>query len=181
MRRTGVALAAALLAGAAPAQDAGRASDRALAPLVACRQTADPRARALCYDAALDRLQQSVASRQLVIVDHEQATQDRRTLFGFGANRTLSEPKPAKVAKVQARAVPAEVVNEIDTTVVSAAANGEFWVLRLATGATWRTIESSNIVTTPKAGTKVHIQRSLMGGFFMRVGNSRAVRAARVG
>ena len=182
MRRTGLAIAAALAGTPGLAQDAGRASDRALAPLVSCRQTPDPRARAACYDAALDQLQQSVANRQVVIVDHDQAVQDRRTLFGFGA-REQPVPKPARPPKnaVAARAAPEEVV-EIDSTIVAATqTNYDQWVFRLATGAVWRTTEGSAIPVAPRAGTKVHIHRSIMGGYLMRVGSYRAVRALRIG
>ena len=182
-----VAMAGLLLAGPAAAQEASHAADRTLAPMVACRGIADSAQRAACYDGALNQLQGRVTDRQVVIVDHEQVKQDRRTLFGFGPAHKAAEPKAppppklAKAARGSRAAAPTEDLREIDSTVASASSNGEFWIIRLATGATWRTTEASNITVAPRAGTKVHIHKSPIGSFFMRIGNARAVRAVRTG
>lgn len=185
MRQAGAVWAIALwvaVSTPAAAADSGRASDRALAPLVACRQTRDPAARAACYDAALDALQQSVAARQVVIIDREQSDQDRRASFGFSATHDVERPKPAKpepVAKAPRKA-PIEAVTEVDSTVVSAQPYGyDQWTIRIATGATWRTTESG-IAIAPKPGTKIHIHRGVMNGYLLRVGTNRVVRAMRV-
>lgn len=171
----------ALVAAAAPAlaQD-GRASDRALAPLVACRQIGDVRARAACYDAALDKLQQSVAARTVVVMDREEVKEDRRSSFGFGGSQTVARvvaPKPARTARPGA---PVEELEAIDSTVVSASPYGyERWTIRIATGAVWRTTEAG-ITLAPKPGATIRIRRGLMGSFSLRIGNARPVRALRV-
>lgn len=165
----------ALLPAAAFAQDSGRASDRALAPLVACRPIGDVRARALCYDAALDRLQQAVSGRQVVIVDKQQAAVDRKAMFGF----SLARPQPEPRARDRRGTPVEEPLAAIDSAVVVARPFGyEQWSIRLANGATWRTVESG-IAFEPKPGEVVHIRRGVMGSYMLRVGKGRSVRAAR--
>lgn len=182
-----ILLVAAMTGMAAPvwAEEGGRAADRVLAPFLSCRQNRDVAARAACYDAALDTLQGQVGARQVVIVDHDQAVQDRRTLFGFGADHGAQPPRPVKPARPVATARAAkpvsEELNEIDSTVASSQPYGyDQWVIRLATGAVWRTTESG-LPIQPKPGAKVHIHRGVMNGYLLRVGSSRAVRAMRVG
>ncbi len=177
-------MAMAAIAAAAPAaaaENEGHAADRALAPFVACRATRDPAVRLACFDAALDRLQAQVAQRQVVIIDHEQVAQDRRTLFGFSPSHEVAATRPPRPAPTPRAARPAsEEVAEIDSTVVSAQPYGyDQWTIRLATGATWRTTEAG-IPIQPKPGSKVHVHRALMNSFLLRVGAFRAVRAVRV-
>lgn len=183
MKRTAWSLGIAALACVpAGAQDGGgRAADRVLAPFITCRQQRDPAARAACYDAALDRLQGQVTARQVVIVDHEQVQQDRRTLFGFSPGHAQEAPKPAKLAPApRAARAPVEDVAEIDSTVVSAQPYGyDGLQIRIATGAIWRTTEGG-IPIPPKPGTRIHIHRALMNSYLLRVGSYRAVRAVRV-
>lgn len=179
--RTGPTIALLALAAPVQAQDSGRASDRALAPLVACRPIPDPRARASCYDGALDRLQQAVAGRQVVVMDREQVREDRRSAFGF-VGETVPRPKPVRQPKsARGTAALPEDIATIDTTATSASPFGyDRWTIRLATGAIWRTTEAG-IATAPRAGSPIHIRRGVMGGFLLRVGKGRTVRAMRVG
>ncbi len=178
IKHVGLAAGMTLLALPAAAADNGHAADRVLAQMVACRQNPDARARAVCYDAAFDRLQQQIAQRQVVIVDREQVAQDRKSLFGFSGGEHRAAPvREAKQAKLQ----PVEDLAEIDSTVTSATSYGyEQWTIRLANGAIWRSTEAG-ITVSPRPGTKVHIHRALMGSFFMKVGSGRTVRAMRVG
>jgi len=167
---------AALVPVSVAAQNPGKASDRALAPFVACRQVADVRARALCYDAALDRLQNSVAGREVVIVDKQQANEDRKALFGFSASHRMPEPKAPRAAPK----APETIEQAIDSTIVSAHQSGyDRWTIRLATGAVWRTLEPG-IVIAPKVGEDVHIRRGTLGSFMLRIGKGRSMRAMRV-
>ena len=176
MRLVFAALVAVVPASVA-AQNSGKASDRALAPFVACRQVPDVRARALCYDNALDKLQHSVAGREVVIVDKQQANEDRKSLFGFSPGHGMPEPRAPRAAA--GRSTDADV-DKIDSTVVSARQSGyDRWTIRLATGANWRTLEPG-IVTSPKSGEEVHIRRGALGSFTMRIGKGRAMRAMRV-
>lgn len=160
----------ALLA-AAPAwaaDEKGRASDRALAPLVACRPVPDARARAACYDAALDRLQQSVSERTVVVMDREQVKAD----FGFG-------PGPVPAKSPAARIAP-EPVKEVTSTVASVISYGyDLWGIRIANGAIWRTTETG-LVFPPTPGTEVHIRRGTLGSYVMFVGKNKAVRVKRI-
>jgi hypothetical protein len=183
MKRTAWALGIAALAcvPAGAQETGGRAADRVLAAFIGCRQQRDPVVRAACYDAALDRLQGQVAARQVVIVDHEQVQQDRRTLFGFAPGHAADAPKPAKpIPTPKAARPPAEDVAEIDSTVVSAQSYGyDQYQIRIATGAVWRTTESG-LPAAPRPGTRIHIHRAIMNSYLLRVGGYRAVRAVRV-
>jgi hypothetical protein len=176
-RMIGKRLVFAALAAAVPAsvtaQDPGKASDRALAPFVACRQVPDARARALCYDTALDKLQHSISGREVVIVDKQQANEDRKSLFGLNAALQMTEPKRDRRAREPE-------VSAIDSTVTAARRSGlAHWTIRLATGAIWRTLEPG-IRSAPTNGDVVQIRRDPLGKFMMRVGRSRAMRAMRV-
>jgi len=162
MARIGMAAGAAALALPALAQDSGRPADRALAPFVACRPLADPRARALCYDAALDRLQQAVAERQVVIVQRD----ERRAVLSLPA----TSPRAAPV-------LPAR----IDSTIVSATVTGyDRWIIRIASGTIWRTTESG-LSVVPRPGLEINIRRGALGGYLMQIGKGRSVRAERIG
>jgi hypothetical protein len=168
------------LLAATPGWTQGRPSDRALAPLVACRPIADVRARAACYDSALDRLQQSVAERTVVVMDREQVKEDRKTSFGFASGQALARvaaPKPTRTTRAVAKV---EDVAAIDSTVVSVAPFGpDRWTIRIATGALWRTSEPGTALA-PRPGMAVHIRRGVMGSYMMRVGDSGPTRAKRV-
>jgi len=169
-----IAGAIAALPGTAWAQSGGAA--RALAPLVACRGVADPRAKANCYDAALDKLQNAVAGREVVIVDKQQNNEDRKALFGFNAERQLEEPAHAR----RERGPREPEVDSVDSTVALARRTGiDHWTIRLANGATWRTLEPG-ITSAPDVGDPVHIRRDALGKYMMRVGKSRSMRAIRV-
>jgi hypothetical protein len=167
----------------APAMAADtKAADRVLAPMVACRAITATQDRAACYDSALDRLRQAVASDQVTILDREQVQANRRAAFGY-AGVDATQPQPAKRAAAKAakaEAAPIEAVEEVDTTVVSAAPyTGDRWTITLADGATWRTTEGGMAVA-PRAGTPVHIKRGLMNSYRMRIGNARAMSVVRV-
>jgi len=171
--RNAVLIALAMLSGVARAENGG--AGRALAPLNACRVLADPRAKASCYDAALDKLQGAVDKREVVIVDKQQDNEDRKSLFGFNAERTLEEPR---VKRDRAQREPD--VEQMDSTVALSRRTGiDHWTIRLANGATWRTLEPG-ITSPPQAGDQVHIRRDALGKYLMRVGKSRSMRSIRV-
>lgn len=166
--RAGILMALLLAGPASAAEDKGRASDRALAPLVVCRPIPDPRLRAACYDAALDKLQQSVADRNVVVMDREQVKQD----FGFGGG-----PPPKRIAN--ARSIEPITVQEMASTIASVAPYSYgMWVVRLANGAIWRTSDSMD--SSPRTGAEVHVRRGALGSYVMFIGKSQSVRVKRV-
>src|SRR3954469_25715693 len=113
-----------VVATAAVAKD--RASDVALEPLAACHAIADATARLGCYDAAAERLRQSVGDRKVVAVDKAVST--------------------AAVEKVKAGPVDEGGDDRdrfINSTVVSAISYGnDEWGVRLADGSRWRTTQA---------------------------------------
>lgn len=165
--RAAVILALLLGGPALAAEDKGRPSDRALAPLVACRPIPDPRARALCYDAALDKLQQSVADRNVVVMDREQV----KANFGFGGTQPLPKSPAAKAQPIQ--------VDEVESTITSVTSYGyDNWGIRIASGGLWRTTDSA-LPFPPKVGATIRIKRASLGGYVMYLGNNKAVRVIR--
>lgn len=156
------------------AQDSGRPSDRALAPLVACRPIADPRARALCYDGALDRLQRAVGDRRVVLIDREDLSSDPRFAFGLDGPGHTTRARPAR------KSAAGQEGRSIHATVVAATATGYgLWTIRLSTGAVWRTIESG--LTNPRPGAEVHIRAGVLGGYLLWLDGGLPIRAIRVG
>jgi hypothetical protein len=160
-----VAIALGVSVPALAADERGRPSDRALAPLVACRPIADPRARAVCYDNALDKLQQSVAERTVVVVDRDTV---KTTGFGFSGGQP---PRRAPVRPQEEE--------EVVTTIVSATSAGyETWTIRLANGAVWRTTDDLGF--QPRSGAEARIKRGALGSYMMRIGKAPAVRVKRI-
>lgn len=165
--RAGIALALLLGAPALAAEDKGRPSDRALAPLVACRPIPDPKARALCYDAALDKLQQSVVDRNVVVMDREQV----KANFGFGGSQPLPRSPAAKAQPIQ--------IDEVESTITAVTSYGyDNWGIRIASGGLWRTTDSA-LPFPPKVGATIKIKRASLGGYVMYLGNNKTVRVLR--
>lgn len=139
-----------------------------VASLTACRNVAEPAARLACYDQTATALQTARDNKELVVLDKTEVKKTRRTLFGFSLPRIKfleneDEPEP-----------------QIETTIDWARplAGGK-WTLRTPEGATWQTTEP--MADAPRAGDKITIKRGTLGGYFLKVGGLRAIRAMRVG
>jgi hypothetical protein len=153
---------------APPAAAAGNALIDALA---ACRALTEAAARLACYDEASARLAQAVDRKDVVVLDRQEISQTRRSLFGFSLPRIAlfrgdtAEEQSEIVAKVAS-------VRELG--------NGK-WQIRLEDGAVWETTEASMAVNDPRPGDEVKIKRAALGGYMIRIAGQRVLRARRVG
>lgn len=137
----------------------------ALTELVACRSVKDMQERDSCYLNASRTLERRVASGELRISGIP-AAQEPKALFGL--TRTTARD-----------AFPVEI-KEVASTVSGRQPFGyDRWIIQLKNGATWRTLESSNMLE-PRIGTPVVVRRGSLGGYFLEVKGERAQRAERI-
>lgn len=173
-----VTLAAAALL-ASPIAAADQSKEIRASPLLdaiaKCRAETDPMARVTCYDSAVDALTSARAKKDIVILDKEDVRQTRRGLFGFSLPRLPffggKEDDPGN-----------EIPKELKSTVKSARPLGYGkWRIELEDGALWETTEARTGFKDPKPGAEITVERGLMNGYFITVGNGRRVAAKRVG
>lgn len=138
--------------------------------LKACRGIADNNQRLACFDTASASLSAAVDSKQIVVIEEKEVKKTKRSLFGFslpdlsifGGNDNDSEEDKTLV-----------------TTIKSLGrAEGGRWNITIPEGAVWQTTESMMI--NPAVGDAVEIKSGVMGGYFLKVRNKRAVRAKRI-
>ena len=165
------ALAAAPLAAQSPpAGLAAGSRAQVLQSLSDCRKLSDNAARLACYDTAAAGLEQAEAKGDIVVVDREQARKVRSQAFGF----TL--PSLAMFER-------GEKQEEIDSTtgkVAAARQNGaRKWVVKLEDGAVWTQVDTTELLSDPRAGDPVRIRKASLGSYLMVIGRNRAFRAHR--
>lgn len=126
--------------------------------------------RLACFDKAAQRLDDAIARHDVVVVDKQEVRRARRSLFGFelpslgifGAGDKNEPPFVAIDSKVMR---------------VSGAGYGKYDIT-IEGGAVWRNIELLD--TPPQAGDKIHIDKTMMGGYFLKTRFARSVRAQRI-
>lgn len=167
-------VAAVALVVPALAQERGRSapppSPELFEKLEACRAIADNGQRLACFDSTSANLSAAVDSKQIVVIEEKEVQKTKRSLFGFrlpdlsifGGNDNDSEEDKT-----------------LTTTIKSVGrAEGGRWNIGIPEGAVWQTTESMMI--NPAVGDAVEIKSGVMGGYFLKVRNKRAVRAKRV-
>lgn len=163
-----LALTAAGAAAAAPK----RVPPPTVQALEACRAVSDDAARLRCYDAAVPALAKAAESGDIMFVDKEDVRETRRSLFGFSVPKLPFFSGDESAGGQQ---------DEITTKIAGARSigNGK-WIIRLEDGANWETSEGKTNMRAPRAGDEITIKRGSLGGFFLKYGSSRSVRARRV-
>lgn len=163
----------ALALGTAPALGASRPAEqpKPVSELLRCRAIGDPAARLACFDAAASALSAQIASRDIQLIDREGVRQAQQSLFGFNLPKlplfaSTGDGREAKVLDA--------VVAHVRTV------DYDKLEFSLPDGAVWRTTEALEW-TTPRAGSKVHIEQGTLGGYFIRFDGAQAVRGIRVG
>lgn len=171
MKVFAIAMAALCLSGAASAAPPPEGAQ--LTVILECKSQADERVRLRCYDDAVAALQRATANGSIIVVDREDVRKTRRSLFGF------SLPKLPFFGGDDSQQDQPDI---IEAQIVSARGVGYGkWVIVLEGGARWQTTEASSGLTDPKPGLMVTIKKAALGGYFLKVGKGRAVRAMRVG
>lgn len=138
--------------------------------LEACRAIADNSQRLACYDSTSANLSAAVESKQIVVIEEKEVKKTKRSLFGF---------RLPDLSIFGGNANDSEEDKTLTTTIKSLGrAEGGRWNIGIPEGAVWQTTESMSI--NPAIGDAVEIKSGIMGGYFLRVRNKRAVRAKRV-
>ena len=134
-----------------------------------CKPIADASARLACYDQKVETLAAAVRDHQLVIADRETMREARRGLFG------LSLPQ----LKLFGGEDDAEVIKEIDGTIraVRSASDG-MPIFVLADSTRWKQTDGRTVFA--KAGDKIKIKRTAMGGYMANVDGQSGMRVIRL-
>lgn len=137
--------------------------------VVDCQSIADPAARLACYDQKVGTMVAAVRARQLVIADRETMREARRGLFG------LSLPQ----LKLFGGDDDAEVIKEIGGTIkaVRSASDG-MPIFVLADDTRWKQTDGRTVFA--KAGDKIKIKRTAMGGYMANIDGRSGMRVVRL-
>jgi len=139
--------------------------------LLNCRSIQDSAQRLACYDREAAAVSQAIATRNLVLIDKQRATQTKRALFGF------SIPDFGGLFGGDD-----DQVKEISSTVVSASKMGYLgWTIKLADGSTWAQTDDAELGLEPRKGDKVVVHRGMLGAFFLRLGSQPGFKVKRIG
>lgn len=145
------------------------AQDRSkrLDAVVECRKIADDTARLACYDKSVGELDTAQKAREVVVVDREQVTEARRSVFGL------------KLPKIRIFG-DGEDVDTVDgvITAVGRTRDGKL-TFTLEDGARWVQTDNHTIVGV-RVGTQVTLSRGALGTFFAKFKGSTSAKVARV-
>ena len=161
----------AFAASAAPPEAA--AAPNELTRVLACRaQTAD-KDRLACFDGAVGVLSDAVSRNDVTVIDKQELSKARRTLFGF----SLPNLKAFGIGE-SAEAKKNPVFTTLNTHVRSArkVAYGR-WDIELDEHAIWRNLDQIDF--TPEPGDAVNIEKGAFS-YFMKIGVERPIRAERL-
>lgn len=143
----------------------------ALVSLIRCRAMADNQARLACFDAAVTDLDSAEREGAIVVLDRDQVRETNRRLFGFQVTNPFA---------AHGNGTERVEIDEIETTLLSAIPSGEGkLIFRLSDESEWRQIDSAPVRFRNRQGEAVSVRRAALGSYFLKVGNSRAVRVRR--
>lgn len=147
----------------------GQERSKRLDAVVECRKIADSGDRLACYDKAVSELDSAEKSREVVVVDREQVTEARRSVFGL---------KLPRIRLFEGDGQPD--IDEIETDVVSIDRNGVGRVVFTVTdGARWVQTDDRTVVNV-RPGTRVTLKRAALGSYFAKFRGSISVRVQRI-
>ena len=139
--------------------------------LLACRALADSAQRLACFDRETAGIDKALATKDLVVVDREEANAARRSLFGF------SMPSFGGLFGGDD-----DQVKQLDSTVSKIGRNPEGgWTLTLADGSVWTQTDDAMIVLAPRNGDKVLVRRRALGSYTLSVRGQPGVKVKRIG
>lgn len=165
MRLILIAIPLVFLAAPAWAQERSKRLDA----VVECRKITDSAERLACYDKAVADLDSAEKSREVVVVDREQVTEARRSVFGLRLPRIKLFDRDDEPD-----------IDEIETSVVSIDRNGNGRVFFTVTdGARWVQTDDRTVVGV-RPGTRVTLKKAALGSFFAKFHGSISVRVQRV-
>lgn len=135
-----------------------------------CRAMTESAARLACFDNSMAKLSAAVEAKQIVVIEEKEVQKTKRSLFGFhlpdlsifGGNDNDSGEDKTLVTTIKS---------------LGRAQSGR-WNIGIPEGAVWQTTEAMPF--NPKIGDALEIKAGVMGGYFVKVRNKRAVRAKRI-
>ena len=134
-----------------------------------CKPIANPSARLACYDQKVEAMATAVRDHQLAIADRETMREARRGLFGLNLPRL----------KLFGGNGDSEEVQQIESTIkaVRSASDG-MPIFVLADDSRWKQTDGRTLFT--KAGGKIKIKRTALGGYMANVDGQTGVRVLRL-
>jgi hypothetical protein len=141
-------------------------SSKTLDSLVACQAIHVDQTRLACLDAATMRIIDARKSGNLLALDRGKVIEQKRRLFGLAdaGQNPLGGGEADRLTKV----------TEIESTITGIKpVNYEQFVLQLANGTVWQTIEP--LTLAPRLGTAIMVKQSGFGGFRARIKGERPI------
>jgi len=129
--------------------------------MVDCRSLNDLAVRVACYDREVAAFDAAEARKELVVVEREEITKTRRSLFGLGLPDLgiFGEKSPD-----------GQRMTELESKVKRAvqSANGK-WILTLDDGTVWAQTDSRNLTIDPEPGHEIKIRTAALGSYLANV------------
>jgi hypothetical protein len=139
--------------------------------VVSCKQKTDPAERLACFDAAVTKMEQAEASKELVIMEKAEISKVKKGLFGFSVPKIglFGDDDDDKE----------ETVKRLQTTIKSVRSLGnDKWLVTLEDGAVWAQIDTARSVT-PKPGDVIILKKASMGTYFATIDGRGGIRMKR--
>jgi hypothetical protein len=147
------------------------AESATLAKFMACKALTDPTQRLACLDARLTELQTAEKAGDIVVVDRAQVHTLRRQSFGLPNMDAL---------KFFERGIHPEEVKSVTVTLKEAhRTNSGAWLMVTNEGEVWRQTDGTELFPEPAKGDQATIRSGLLGSYFLKVGNGRAIQVHR--
>ena len=155
-------------------------AERVLQSFSGCRAVAAADARLRCFEEATTALENQVSAKKVTILDREDVTKARKSLFGFTVPRIALFGGGDGPSGATDKRDDQPEFNELNTTIVSVRPGGNGRVeLRLAEDdAVWMTTDP--VPFPPKPGAKIRIRKGALGNYFLTIDGARSVRGMRL-
>jgi hypothetical protein len=136
-----------------------------------CKAKTDAAERLACYDAAMAKMEQAEASKDLVIMEKAEISKVKKGLFGFSVPKIglFGDDDDDKE----------EVAKRLETTIKSVRSLGyDKWQVTLEDGAVWAQIDTARSVT-PRPGDPIILKKASMGTYFATIAGRGGIRMKR--
>ena len=155
-------------------------AERVLQSFSRCRAAATPAARLDCFEQATTALENEVKAKNVTILDRQDVTKARKSLFGFTVPRIAMFGNEEKRGDGKDAADERAEFDELNTTIASVrpAENGRVELRLAESDAVWVTTDP--VPFPPRPGAKIRIRKGALGNYFISVAGERSVRGMRV-
>jgi len=165
----GVAVLGIVVAVPASAQKMPKtATPKLFEEVVQCRSLQDSAQRLACYDRSVAALETAQKTNELYVADKAAMKEARKGLFGF------SLPKMKIFGDEDLGNL-----DELETTITAVSSGQRGLIFTLPDGARWAQTDKKYI-DRPKIGSKIKIQKALLGSYLASINNKPGVRVERL-